>query len=150
VPAERRVGGQQPPRDQDRQHPDRDVDKEHEPPALVCPAQGEQSAADQRTEGGGDPTLVTQDAERPAALAAFQVKGIGLDSRGARAVLAVAPDPATAAKLSVARSGSVLCKASRQRNTEAWAERLRTIFADEFLRPLPTVEQAMGRQTLAR
>ena len=39
----------------------------------------------------------------PAALAAFQVKGVGLCSREARAVLAVAPDPAAAAKLSAAR-----------------------------------------------
>ena len=39
----------------------------------------------------------------PAALAAFQVRGIGLDSREARAVLAVAPDPAAAAKLTAAR-----------------------------------------------
>jgi transposase len=85
----------------------------------------------------------------PAALAAFQVKGIGLDSREARAVLAVAPDPAAAAKLSIARLGSVLRKAGRQRNIEAWAERLRTVFAGGFLRQLPAVEQAMGRQTVA-
>ncbi|WP_181383617.1 hypothetical protein [Streptomyces sp. NWU339] len=35
----------------------------------------------------------------PAALAIFAVRGVGLDSREARAVLAVAPDPATAARL---------------------------------------------------
>jgi transposase len=85
----------------------------------------------------------------PAALAAFQVKGVGLDSREARAVLAVAPDPASAAKLSVARLETVLRKAGRQRNIAAWAERLRTVFAGECLRQLPAVEQAMGRQTRA-
>ena len=57
----------------------------------------------------------------PAALAAFQVRGVGLDSREARAVLAVAPDPAAAAKLSAARLASVLRKAGRQRNIDAWA-----------------------------
>jgi transposase len=85
----------------------------------------------------------------PAALAAFQVKGIGLDSREARAVLAVAPDPAAAATLSIARLGSVLRRAGRQRNIEAWAQRLRKVFTGEYLRQLPAVEQAMGRQTLA-
>ena len=85
----------------------------------------------------------------PAALAAFQVKGVGLDSREARAVLAVAPDPAAAARLSAARLGSVLRKAGRQRNIEAWVMRLRTIFAGEYLHQPPAVEQAMGRQALA-
>jgi transposase len=85
----------------------------------------------------------------PAALAAFQVRGVGLDSREARAVLAVAPEPTAAAKLSIARLGSVLRKAGRQRNFEAWAGRLRTIFTDDYLHQLPAVERAMGRQTLA-
>jgi transposase len=85
----------------------------------------------------------------PAALAAFQVRAIGLDSREARAVLAVAPDPAAAARLSTARLGSVLRKAGRQRGIEAWAQRLHTIFASEYLHQLPAVEQAMGRQTAA-
>jgi transposase len=53
----------------------------------------------------------------PAALAAFQVKGVGLGSREARAVLAVASDPGAAAKLTEARLGSVLRKAGRQRGT---------------------------------
>lgn len=85
----------------------------------------------------------------PAALAAFQVRGVGLDSREARAVLAVASDPAAAAKLSTARLASVLRKAGRQRNIDAWAQRLHAIFAGEYLHQLPAVEQAMGRQTAA-
>jgi len=83
----------------------------------------------------------------PAALAAFQVKGVGLDSREARAVLAAAPEPA--ARLSAARLRSVLRKAGRQRYIDSWVERLRPIFAAEQLHQLPAVEQAMGRQTLA-
>jgi len=82
----------------------------------------------------------------PAALAAFQVKGVGLASREARAVLAVAPDPAAAAKLPAARPGSVLRRAGRQRNIEAWAKRLRAIFTGDYLHQPPAVEQAMGRQ----
>jgi len=85
----------------------------------------------------------------PAALAAFQVKGVGLDSREARAVLAAAPEPAAAARLSAPRLRSVLRKAGRQRYIDSWVERLRPIFAAEQLHQLPAVEQAMGRQTLA-
>lgn len=85
----------------------------------------------------------------PAALAAFQVRGIGLDSREARAVLAVAPDPVAAAKLSAARLTSVLRKSGRQRNIDAWAGRLRAIFTGDYLHQLPAVEKAMGCQTLA-
>ena len=43
-------------------------------------------------------------------------------SREARAVLAAAPDPGAAARLSAARLGSVLRKAGRQRGIEAWAQ----------------------------
>src|SRR3954463_744503 len=86
----------------------------------------------------------------PAALAAFQVRGIGLDSREARAVLALAPDPTTAAALTPARLRAVLRKSGRQRNIDAWADRLRGIFTAEYLHQLPLVEAAMGRQTQAR
>jgi transposase len=85
----------------------------------------------------------------PAALAAFQVRGVGLDSREARAVLTVAPDPTTAAKLSPTRLQSVLRKSVRQRNIDSWATRLRTIFTGDYLHQLPLIEAAMGRQTQA-
>ena len=85
----------------------------------------------------------------PAALAAFQVRGIGLDSREARAVLALAPDPGTAAALTPARLRAVLRKSGRQRNIDAWANRLRGIFTAEYLHQLPLIEAAMGRQTQA-
>src|SRR3954452_4745315 len=73
----------------------------------------------------------------PAALAAFQVRGIGLDSREARAVLAVAPDPTTAAKLTTTRLQAVLRKSGRQRGIDAWATRLRSIFSAEYLHQPP-------------
>jgi len=85
----------------------------------------------------------------PAALAAFQVRGVGLDSREARAVLAVAPDPTTAAKLSTTRLQSVLRKSGRQRGIETWVKRLRGIFDAESLHQPPLVEKAMGRHTQA-
>ena len=52
----------------------------------------------------------------PSALQAFQVRGIGLDSLEARAILAIAPDPTTAATLTKARLRSVLRGCDRQRN----------------------------------
>ncbi|MFH9970010.1 IS110 family transposase [Streptomyces mirabilis] len=85
----------------------------------------------------------------PAALAAFQVRGTGLDSREARAVLTAAPDPTTAARLTRAQLRSLLRKSGRQRNINTWAERLRTVFTGDCLHQLPLVEQAMGRQTMA-
>jgi transposase len=85
----------------------------------------------------------------PAALAAFQVRGIGLDSREARAVLALAPDPSTAAKLTPARLRTVLRKSGRQRNIEGWVTRLRGLFTGEYLHQLPLIETAMGRHTQA-
>lgn len=85
----------------------------------------------------------------PAALAAFQVRGIGLDSREARTVLAAAPDPTAAARLTRAQLRSLLRKSGRQRNIDTWTERLRTIFTGDYLHQLPLVEQAMGHQTAA-
>jgi hypothetical protein len=43
----------------------------------------------------------------------------------------------------------VLRKSGRQRNIDAWAERLRGIFTGECLHQLPLIEAAMGRQTQA-
>jgi transposase len=85
----------------------------------------------------------------PAALAAFQVRGIGLDSREARTVLAAAPDPTAAARLTRAQLRSLLRRSGRQRNIDTWTERLRTIFTGDYLHQLPLVEQAMGHQTAA-
>jgi len=85
----------------------------------------------------------------PAALAAFQVRGVGLDSREARTVLAAAPDPAAAAALTKTRLRSLLRQSGRQRHIDAWADRLRDIFTGEYLHQSPLVEQAMGRQTKA-
>ena len=85
----------------------------------------------------------------PSALLAFHRRGVGLDSREARAVLAVAPDPAAAARLTRPQLRAALKRSGRQRYIEEWVERLRTVFAGEYLHQLPLVEQAMGRQTLA-
>jgi hypothetical protein len=53
------------------------------------------------------------------------------------------------ARPSAAAVVDVLRRAGRQRNIDAWARRLRVIFAGEYLHQLPALEKAMGRQTAA-
>jgi transposase len=85
----------------------------------------------------------------PAFLAAFaDLKG-GITRPEARAILAAAPDPAAAAKLTVAQLRALLNKAGRSRRLDAEAQRLRQTFRAPQMRQLPLVEAAMGRQTLA-
>jgi len=73
----------------------------------------------------------------------------GITRPEARAVLAAAPTPADAARLTRARLAALLRKAGRQRGIEAEAARLHAAFGQEQMRQLPLVEQAMGRQALA-
>ena len=85
----------------------------------------------------------------PAAITAFCVKHVGLASREARAVLTAAPTPARAAKLTRAQLRAVLRRAGRERNLDAWAERLHATFRAEQLRQPSLVELAMGQQVTA-
>jgi transposase len=85
----------------------------------------------------------------PAFLAAFA------DARGsimrpeARAILGTAPDPATAARLTLSQLRALLRKAGRSRGIDTEATRLREAFRAPQMRQPPLVEQAMGRQALA-
>ncbi len=83
----------------------------------------------------------------PAALRAFAAlpEG-GLARRDARTVLAAAPSPAAAARLTRAQLRSLLRKAGRQRNIDADVERLRGVFHGEYLHQPVVVEHAMGIQ----
>lgn len=85
----------------------------------------------------------------PAALAAFQVKHVGLASREARVVLAAAPTPAAAARLTKARLRTLLTKAGRRRNLEKWVERLHTVFHADAMRHPTQVEDAYGHAASA-
>jgi transposase len=85
----------------------------------------------------------------PAFLAAFAGKEDGIARPDARAVLAAAPTPADAARLTLAQWRAALRRAGRQRGIDAEAGRLRACFRQEQLRQLPLVEQAMGKQSLA-
>ncbi len=85
----------------------------------------------------------------PGFLAAFAGTRDGIMRPEARAVLAAAPTPADAARLTVAQLRSLLKKAGRSRGIDAEATRLREAFRAQQMRQLPLVEQAMGRQALA-
>jgi transposase len=85
----------------------------------------------------------------PGFLAAFAAARDGIMRPEARVILAAAPAPADAAKLTLARLRALLKKAGRVRGIDAEAQRLREAFRTEQMRQLPLVEQAMGRQTLA-
>ncbi|MEU2835157.1 IS110 family transposase [Streptomyces lavendulae] len=85
----------------------------------------------------------------PAALAAFQVKNVGLAHPDARAVLAAAPTPTAAAALSTARLRLLLRKAGRQRRIETRAEYLAGVLREPHMRQLPRVEDALGQQVRA-
>jgi len=85
----------------------------------------------------------------PGFLAAFAGARDGIMRPEARVILAAAPDPASAAKLTLARLRALLKKAGRQRGIDAEAQRLREAFRREQMRQLPLVEQAMGKQSIA-
>ncbi len=85
----------------------------------------------------------------PDFLAAFGSARGGITRPEARTVLAAAPAPADAARLTKARLACLLRKAGRQRGIEAEAARLHAAFQQEQMRQPALVEQAMGRQTLA-
>ncbi|MEO3756648.1 IS110 family transposase [Streptomyces sp. B6B3] len=85
----------------------------------------------------------------PAALDAFQGKQHGLARSEARAVLATAPTPAGAAKLSLPQFQAALRRAGRVRGIEAEARRLREIFRGDYARQPQAVEGAMGHQLAA-
>jgi hypothetical protein len=85
----------------------------------------------------------------PAFLAAFAPLKGGITRPEARAVLAAAPTPADAAKLTLTQLRAALKKAGRTRGIDTEATRRREALRTGQMRQLPLVEQAMGRQTLA-
>ncbi len=64
-------------------------------------------------------------------------------------MLAAAPTPRAAAKLTKTQLRAALTRAGRQRGLDAEAERLQGILRGQYLHQLPLVEDAYGRQALA-
>ena len=86
----------------------------------------------------------------PAAIVAFaELPSGGLARADARAILAAAPTPAQAAKLTPARLRRLLVTAGRRRELDRDVDRLRAVFADTYLHQPPMVENAMGIQLSA-
>jgi transposase len=85
----------------------------------------------------------------PAFLAAFADLRGGIMRAEARAILAAAPAPADAARLTLTQLRALLKKAGRSRGIDAEAARLRDAFRAPQMRQLPLVEHAMGRQAQA-
>jgi transposase len=85
----------------------------------------------------------------PVALDAFLGKQGGLTRPEARAVLALAPTPSAAARLTLPRLRAALKRAGRSRGIEAEAERLKTTLRAEQAHQPALVEDAMGQQLLA-
>ena len=85
----------------------------------------------------------------PVALDAFLGKQGGLTRPEARAVLAVAPTPSAAARMTLPQLRAALKRAGRSRGIDAEAERLKTALRFEQAHQPALVEEAMGRQLLA-
>jgi transposase len=85
----------------------------------------------------------------PAALDAFLGKQFGLARPEARAVLATAPTPARAARLTPAQLRAALKRAGRTRGIDAEAVRLRSVLRGDYAHQPQAVEDAMGHQLLA-
>lgn len=85
----------------------------------------------------------------PSILAAFAEHKFGLCSREARTILASAPTPTAAARLTRRQLQALLKRAGRSRGIAAAADRLHEVFRRDYLHHLPQVEEAFGRQTTA-
>ncbi|MEV0192332.1 IS110 family transposase [Kitasatospora purpeofusca] len=85
----------------------------------------------------------------PAILEAFTGKRERLLAREARAILAIAPTQAEAARLTRSTLKAAIMRAGRQRRIDAETDRLLEVFRRTWLRQPALVETAMGRQTLA-
>jgi len=85
----------------------------------------------------------------PAILAAMAAKRGGLLRPEARTILAAAPTPTAAARLTLAQLRSLLARAGRRRGVDGEAHRLWAVLHASYLHQPPLVEEAMGRQALA-
>jgi hypothetical protein len=116
--------------------------------AIAVLARAQQDAVWDRTRAHNKLRSVLRE-YYPAILAAFAGKRGGLLRPEARLILAAAPTPRAAARLTKTQLRVLLSRAGRQRGLRAEAERLQAIFRGHYLHQLPQVEDALGRQTLA-
>lgn len=117
--------------------------------AIAVLARATQDATWRRTKASNELRSLLRE-YFPTFLKAFAAKmATNLASREARALLAIAPTPAAAAKLSKARIAAALRRAGRTRYVDATTAELHTALRQPQLHQPELVEQAMGRQPLA-
>ena len=85
----------------------------------------------------------------PAILQAFAHKRGGLLRPEARALLATAPTPHAAARLTLSQLRALLRRAGLRRGIDAEAARLQQVLRGDYLHHPSLVEEAFGRQALA-
>jgi transposase len=85
----------------------------------------------------------------PSILAAFAAKAGGSLRPEARVILAAAPTPGAAAKLTTTRLRALLVRAGRERSIHRDADRLHAVLRARYLHHPPLVEDAFGIQALA-
>lgn len=116
--------------------------------AIAVLARAHQDATWRRTRAGNELRSLLRE-YFPGFLAAFAGgNATNLATADARAVLAIAPTPAAAARLTRARLVAALRRGGRQRNLDRLAERLHHDLRRHQLRQDPMVEEAMGTQAL--
>ncbi|MET9881519.1 IS110 family transposase [Actinacidiphila glaucinigra] len=116
--------------------------------AIAVLARAQQDAVWDRTQAGNKLTSHLRE-YFPGFLAAVGIRREGVCHPIARVLLAAAPTPGQAARLTRTQLRSLLKKAGRKNTIDAEAERLQTALRLPQMRQLPLVEEAMGRQTLA-
>ena len=116
--------------------------------AIAVLARAHQDATWRRSRAGNELRSLLRE-YHPGFLAAFAGgNATNLATGDARAVLAVAPTPAAAAKLTKARIAAALRRGGRKRGVDKLAERLHQDLRRPQLRQDPMVEEAMGAQAL--
>jgi transposase len=116
--------------------------------AVAVLARAQQDAVWDRTQAANKLTSHLRE-YFPGFLAAVAVRREGVCHPIARTLLAAAPTPEQAARLTRAQLRSLLKKAGRKNTIDAEADRLHAALRLPQMHQLPLVEQAMGRQTLA-
>jgi hypothetical protein len=116
--------------------------------AITVLARAQQNAVWDRTQAGNKLTSHLRE-YFPGYLTAVNHRREGIFHPIARVLLAAAPTPHQAARLTRPQLRALLKNAGRKNTIDAEAERLHTALRAPQLRQLPLVEQAMGRQALA-
>jgi hypothetical protein len=117
--------------------------------AIAVLARAQQDAIWRRTKAGNELRSVLRE-YYPSFLRAFAGKSAtNLASPEARAILAIAPTPATGTALSKARIAAALRRAGRTRYVDRTAEEIKAALREPQLRQPVLVEDAFGRQALA-